>query len=195
MRLPLYKHSAGIRRGAADALRDPRKFLTLALLLPLVLMLWTCRHQVLGYAPGSILTPLYNLAALFMTGTLLLGLPVVLFWLWGGPLRAVPISNNLYRAGFTNSAGEAPTLLNIATDAGNPRVRIYEFYSCGIPDGLAGTVRGLTSRYQRHCGRHSPGPGQSAYPGRRRARLLPPARYAPLVPGLCLPGGGRCGRG
>lgn len=122
-----------IRRGAADALRDPRKFLTLALLLPLVLMLWTCRHQVLGYAPGSILTPLYNLAALFMTGTLLLGLPVVLFWLWGGPLRAVPISNNLYRAGFTNSAWEAPTLLNIATDAGNPRVRIYEFYSCGIP--------------------------------------------------------------
>ena len=79
-----------IRRGAADALRDPRKFLTLALLLPLVLMLWTCRHQVLGYAPGSILTPLYNLAALFMTGTLLLGLPVVLFWLWGGPLRPMP---------------------------------------------------------------------------------------------------------
>ena len=124
-----------IRRGAADALRDPRKFLTLALLLPLVLMLWTCRHQVLGYAPGSILTPLYNLAALFMTGTLLLGLPVVLFWLWGGPLRAVPISNNLYRAGFTNSAGEAPILLCKQRDKDTPRLTLWEFDPCGIPLG------------------------------------------------------------
>ena len=122
-----------IRCGAVAALRDPKKFLTLILLLALVPMLWVCRHQVLGYAPGDILTPLYNLTALFMTGTLLLGLPVVLFWLWGGPLRAIPISNDLYRAGFTNSAGEAPTLLKIARDAGNPKVRIYEFYSCGIP--------------------------------------------------------------
>lgn len=131
-----------INRGAATVMRDRVKLMTLLSILALVPALWVCRHQILGYAPGDVLTPMYDFAALCLSVVLLCGVPVALLWAWGGPLRALLVWNNLCRAGFVNSAGEAPTLLAITRDAGNPNALHYEFYSCGIP----------LSDWQERCG-------------------------------------------
>ena len=63
---------------------------------------------------------------------LLAAVPVTLFWIWGGPIKAGTVQRNLIRAGLVNSVGEGPILIDIIPDSNNPRIKIYKFWVIGI---------------------------------------------------------------
>ncbi len=122
-----------IARGVGAIRKDFRKPLILLGSMALLISFWLLRYQILGYTVDNPLAPLYDHLTEIPLILLLLAVPIALFWAWGGPMQAGKIQDNLFRIGLTNSAGEPPMLLSITTDQTNPHIRIFEFYTCGIP--------------------------------------------------------------
>lgn len=122
-----------MKRGTDSVLKSWKKVLGLLLLLAAVLGVWTGRYQIFGYTAADLFSKLAD----FAVGTNLVVLLIfsigILCWLWGGTWQAWRIQNNLRRIGFVNDAGEPPILISITSDQTNPKIKILEFYSIGLP--------------------------------------------------------------
>lgn len=96
-----------------------------------VYILWLLLYWQLDFD-----SPLFQTMELSLNILLILFLavvPVTLFWLWGGPIKAGAVQRNLIRAGLVNAVGEGPTLVDIIPDSNNPKIEIYKFWVVGIP--------------------------------------------------------------
>lgn len=122
-----------LKRGVGAIRKDPlKKGGAIVFYFAVLVLLWTHRHEVLGYSSGDPLAPLNDLLAGLVAGTSALAVPTALTWAWGGPIGAGKVQDNLMRAGVVNAIGEAPTLISKDKDNQNPNIITYTFRSCGI---------------------------------------------------------------
>lgn len=120
-------------RGVMATLHTPAKALVVCLVPVLLRVLWGIRYRALNYTPEDWSAPMRDdllALVLFASASILL---ITLFWLWGGPWETKRFQNNLIRCGFTNAVKEAPILISKQQSPDNPRITIFEFFSCGIP--------------------------------------------------------------
>lgn len=106
-----------LKRGVGAIRKDPlKKGGAIVFYFAVLVLLWTHRHEVLGYSSGDPLAPLNDLLAGLVAGTSALAVPAALTWAWGGPIGAGKVQDNLMRAGVVNAIGEAPTLTSKEKD-------------------------------------------------------------------------------
>ena len=120
-------------RGVMATLHAPAKALVVCLVLVLLRVLWGIRYRALNYTPEDWSAPMRDdllALVLFVFASIF---SIALFWLWGGPWETKQFQNNLIRCGFTNAVKEAPILISKQQSPDNPRITIFEFFSCGIP--------------------------------------------------------------
>ncbi len=120
-------------RGARKVKPGGGKGPTLALVLLLLCTCWLYYGLVDSLMMGGLLGRLYCIATGFAAAALAVGLTMTLFWVWGGPLQARRIEENLARIDLTNANGEVPELLSITRNPDNHRIKVYVFETCGIP--------------------------------------------------------------
>lgn len=122
-----------IFRGSKDFVHSPSKMIIVCLSEVTLMVFWNFRYMIFGYAPDKWFAAFWDdllaLSLLILAAFLL----TLFFWLWGGPLEILHFQDNLMRCGFTNAAREAPILISKQQSPLNPRITIFEFFSCGIP--------------------------------------------------------------
>ena len=120
-------------RGARKVKPGGGKGPILVLALLVLFAGWLRFGLVDGLLMGGFLGQLYCIAIGLVAVALAVGLTMTLLWVWGGPLQARRVEENLARIGFANANGEVPELLSITRHADNPKITVYEFETCGIP--------------------------------------------------------------
>ncbi len=122
-----------IRRGIGAVRNSRAKLIILASLWIMAGIIWLTRHPMMGYGPDTPLAPVLDALTVVVLLLLTAALSLALLWAWGGPWQAGQVQDNLLRIGLVNAVGEPPTLLSVTVNPGNPKVRDYTFYTCGIP--------------------------------------------------------------
>ena len=122
-----------IRRGIGAVRNSRAKLIILASLWIMAGIIWLTRHPMMGYGPDTPLAPVLDALTVIVLLLLTAALSLALLWAWGGPWQAGQVQDNLLRIGLVNAVGEPPTLLSVTVNPGNPKVRDYTFYTCGIP--------------------------------------------------------------
>lgn len=122
-----------LKNGCLAVFRSPWKAVVIAVYILAALAAFLFREQIFTVQSGELFEVL-------QTNIIKLALPVVcvcgLFFMliaFGTPWGGKSISDNLYRIGLCNHAGEAPLLLSRIKLKSNLRITVLEFETNGIP--------------------------------------------------------------
>lgn len=119
--------------GLISIFRSAVKAVIALLYVVALALLWQNRNRFLDVSDAGALAPmLYDLNELALVLGMIMA-TVLLLLAFGTPRGATRARNAFIKAGFQNSAGEVPVLLERRKDKKSPRLTRWVFDPCGIP--------------------------------------------------------------
>ena len=122
-----------MKRGARKVAPGGGNGPVLVAMLTLLCMFWACTGLIDGVKMGGPLGQLYCIVTALAAVTLAAALTLAPFLAWGGARAAPDGGGRRAGVGGANENGEVPELLSITQDPDNPRIKVQEYETCGLP--------------------------------------------------------------